>query len=118
MDESIRFRTAKEGDVTIVEFADRQILDEAVIAEISQDLAEMAEKEPNPLMVLDFRNLTHMSSSALGMLITLHKLIKSRQGHLRLCGIRPEIFEVFEIMKLTNMFDIHSDRIAALLSLP
>ncbi len=115
---SNRFRTAKEGDVTIVEFADRQILEEAAIAEIAQGLTALAERDDPPVMVLDFRNLTHMSSSALGVLISLHKLVKSRQGHLRLCGIRPEIFEVFKIMKLTNMFDIHTDRIAALLSLP
>ena len=56
--------------------------------------------------MVDFANVSHMSSSALGMLITLHKRVREKNGQLRLCNIQPAIREVFEITRLTEVFNI------------
>ena len=58
-----------------------------------------------------------MSSSALGMLITLHKRIRERGGELRLCGIQPAILEVFVITRLNEIFQIAPTREQAVQSL-
>ena len=47
-----------------------------------------------------------MSSAALGKLITLHKKLGGLGGKLVLCGISPQIFEVFAITKLDKVFKI------------
>ena len=95
-----------QGDVTVVRLADRKILDEASISKIGDRLQGLLEKQPSPRMVLDFSDVGHMSSSALGMLIRLNKRIQEKKGQLRLCGIQAPIYEVFVITRLNEIFEI------------
>jgi len=101
-----RLNISSENDVTIVELTDRKILDELSISQIGERLQGMVAKAENPKMILDFSNVGHMSSSALGMLITLHKRIREKKGQLRLSGIQPPIYEVFVITRLNEIFEI------------
>ena len=103
-----------QGDVTIVQLADRKILDEMNIMKIGDRLNALAAESGKPKMVLDFTHVGHMSSSALGMLITLHKRIRERDGLLRLCCIQPSIYEVFVITRLNEIFQIYRTRPEAL----
>ena len=108
-DQAGRLKTIRQGNVAVVELVDRKILDEASITEIGEELLALAEGD-SPRLVLDFANVGHMSSSALGMLITLHKRVREKGGALRLCNIRPSIREVFEITRLNEVFGILSSR--------
>jgi anti-sigma B factor antagonist len=56
----------------------------------------------------------YLSSAALGKLITMEKKVKAAKGKLRLCCIRPEIYEVFAITKLNRLFKICEDQERAL----
>lgn len=115
-EQGTRIITTEQQGAAVVEFMDRNILDEVNIAQLGEQLGALADQGPRPRVILDFANVAHMSSSALGMLITLHKRIKERHGQLRLCHIRPEIYEVFIITKLNEIFHIHDDRADALAS--
>ncbi len=105
-----RLNVDTEGDVTVVELTDRKILDEISIAQIGEQLTILISQQTPPKLVVDFTNVSHMSSSALGMLITLHKRIREKNGHLRLCNVQPSIYEVFVITRLNEIFQIHSSR--------
>ena len=109
-----RLQISAEGDVTVVALTERRILDEVGISEIGEQLGSMAIQSPKPKFILDFASVAHMSSSALGMLITLHKRIRERNGELRLCNIQPAILEVFHITRLSEIFNICSSRQEAL----
>ena len=102
-----------QGDVTVVELTDRKILDEVSISQIGAQLAALTQS-PAPRMVIDFKNVAHMSSSALGMLINANGRIKSKNGQLRLANIKPQILEVFVITKLNKLFKILPTRTEAL----
>ena len=110
-------RVTPAGNATVVELTDRRILDEVSIGEIGDQLNQMVSQSSNPRFVLDFANVAHMSSSALGMLITLHKRVRERGGELRLCAIQPAIFEVFVITRLNEIFTICPTRQEAVDSL-
>jgi anti-sigma B factor antagonist len=105
-----RLKMMQQGPVSIVELVDKKILDEARIADIGERLYALVAESAQPRIVLDFVNVGHMSSSALGMLITLHKRVRDKEGVLRLCNIRPSIHEVFEITRLTEVFGIRATR--------
>jgi anti-sigma B factor antagonist len=64
--------------------------------------------------VLNFSSVGFMSSAALGKLITLDKKVKAKGGVLKLCNIKPEIYEVFAITRLDRLFDIKKDESEAL----
>ena len=102
------------GDVTIVTFTDKKILDESNIQEIGEQLNELVEKHYMVKMLLNFENVEYLSSAALGKLITLNKKIKEENGKLKLCSVRPQIYEVFKITKLNKLFEIYDDEDRAL----
>jgi anti-sigma B factor antagonist len=102
------------GDVTVVHFRDSRITDDLNIQELGQELFHLVETEKRKKLVLNFAAVDFLSSAALGKLITLERKIKSHNGQMKLCGIRPQIHEVFLITKLNRLFDIRNDEADAL----
>ena len=109
-----RLSVSEVGEVTVVRFVDRKILDEANIQELGQELFHLIDEQQRKSVLLNFSNVEFLSSAALGKLITLDKKVKAQQGKLKLSNIRPEIYEVFKITKPNNLFDIKDDETAAL----
>jgi anti-sigma B factor antagonist len=101
-------------DTTVVRFVDKRILDETNIQIIGNQLTGLVDEDGRRKIVLDFGNVEYLSSAALGKLITLDKKVKAAKGKLRLCGIRPEIYEVFAITRLNKVFSIYDDQEKAL----
>lgn len=111
---SSHLRIKRSDNVVVVEFVDRKILEELAIQEIGDELGKVVEAEPGVRLVLDFGNVDHLSSAALGMLITLNNKVKEQNGVLRLAKIKKQIFEVFKITRLNKVFDIYESTDEAL----
>jgi anti-sigma B factor antagonist len=109
-------KITEEKNIRIVEFTNNKILDEQNIKEIGDALSAMIADREFPKILLDFANVDHLSSAALGMLINVNKGIKEKNGQLRLTNIKPEIFEVFVITKLNKLFRIMPTRAEAVAS--
>ena len=109
-----RLEVSEVGDVTVVRFVDRKILDEGNIQEVGQELFHLVEEEQRKQLLLNFCTVDFLSSAALGKLITLDKKVKAHGGKLKFSNIRPEIYEVFAITKLNKLFDIKDDEADAL----
>lgn len=112
-----RLRVRKADGVTEVEFVDRNILDEASIHRIGEEVGALIDADDRPRLVIRFSNVDHLSSAALGQLITIHRRVKDKGGQLRLAEIPPQILEVFQITKLNKLFEIHEDAESARASL-
>ena len=102
------------GDVTVVHFRDQKIIEDLGIQELGQELNRLVEVENRRKLVLNFSSVDFLSSAALGKLITLDKKMKAKSGKLKLCNIRPEIYEVFAISRLNRLFDIKDEEADAL----
>ena len=109
-----RITVNEVGDVVVVRFVDRKILDEAIIQELGSELQQVLEQSGKSNMLLCFENVEFLSSAALGKLIKLNVTVKKNGGQLKLSNIRPEIYEVFAITKLNKVFEIHDDETDAL----
>jgi anti-sigma B factor antagonist len=96
----------KQGKVSVVELKDRKILEELQIREIGERLSDIALGEPSPQILVDFSHVEHLTSGALGMLITLNKQVTENEGKLVLASIHPQIYEVFRITQLNRLFNI------------
>ncbi|MEI6504245.1 MAG: STAS domain-containing protein [Planctomycetota bacterium] len=108
-----RIDVSKVGDVTVVRFVDKKILDEAGIQELGAELFFLIEHDNRRSILLNFENVDFLSSAALGKLITLDRKVKAAQGRLKMSNIRPEILEVFQITKLNKVFDIRAEEAEA-----
>ena len=113
---SSRLRVSEQDQTTCIHFVDRNILDEANIQQIGEEISAIVDSRPQPRILISFENVDHLSSAALGTLITINNKIRSKEGQLRLANIDPQIFEVFVITKLNKLFQIHESSEQALAS--
>ena len=102
-----RLRIADQDGITRIEFVDRNILDEANIQQIGDEISMLIDSQESPKLLISFENVDHLSSAALGTLITINNKIRGKSGQLRLANIDPQIYEVFVITKLNKLFEIH-----------
>ncbi|NDC54644.1 MAG: anti-sigma factor antagonist [Planctomycetia bacterium] len=109
-----RIEASKIGEVTVVKFVDKKILDEASIQELGAELFGLVEQLNRKSILLNFTDVEFLSSAALGKLITLDRKVKAAKGRLKMSNIRPEILEVFQITKLNKVFDIRKDEAEAI----
>jgi anti-sigma B factor antagonist len=109
-----RIKVTESGKVSVVTFNDSKIIDESEIQEFGQELYDLVERDGRKKIVLNFANVEFLSSAALGKLIGFDKRVKQHGAELMLTNIRPEIYEVFAITKLTKLFIIKDDEADAL----
>jgi anti-sigma B factor antagonist len=109
-----RLEINEVGDVTVVRFRDRKIVEDLSIQELGSEMFQLVDVENRGKLLLNFSTVDFLSSAALGKLITLDKKVKSHGGVLKFSNIRPEIYEVFAITKLNRLFDIKDDEADAL----
>jgi anti-sigma B factor antagonist len=109
-----RLEVEDSGDVSVVHFVDKKILDEQNIQMIGDDLFRLVDELGRRKILLNFGNVEFLSSAALGKLITMNRKVQAVRGKLVLCNISKEIREVFEITKLDKLFTILPDEQAAL----
>ncbi|MBS0197055.1 MAG: STAS domain-containing protein [Planctomycetes bacterium] len=111
-----RVRVKRVDNVSQVEFIDRNILDEGNIQMIGEEIGRLVDAEDKPKLLISFANVEHLSSAALGTLITVNNKIRARSGQLRLANIDPQIYEVFVITRLNKLFQIHENTEVAMKS--
>src|SRR6266478_1137455 len=97
------------GEITVVNFIDKKILDEQNIQKIGEDLFSLVDELGRKKILLNFSNVEYLSSAALGKFITLNKKVNTSGGKLVMCNIDPQIYEVFQITKLDKLFKIEKD---------
>ena len=99
-------RVKDQDGVKRIEFLERNILDEANIQQIGEEIGRLVDAQERPRVLINFHNVDHLSSAALGTLITINNKIRGKEGQLRLAEIDPQIYEVFVITKLNKLFQI------------
>ena len=67
-----RLVVSEEDQITKVRFLDRNILEEANIQQIGDEISQLIEASDNPRLLIDFDQVEHLSSAALGTLITIN----------------------------------------------
>ena len=91
-------------DAAVVTFMESAVIEAQHIERIRRDLDDLVDKRDQRRLVLDMSKVSQFSSAALGMLISLEDRTAKRKGKLILCGLRPDIRQVFKITKLEKMF--------------
>ena len=105
------------GEVVMVTFTQARILDEGTIRAIGTEFEKLTtEAAADRKLLLNFRGVDYMSSAMLGQIMKLHKQCKADNVKLMLCGVCPQVMEIFTITRLNKVLAIESDEAAALAS--
>ena len=108
-------KSREHEGILIVSFTESKILDAARIQQLGKELVEKAAHAQGK-MVLNFETVSFMSSAMIGKLVLLSKKCKQDTVDLKLTNISPNVAEVFKLMKLNKIFDIHKDEEKAITS--
>ena len=105
--------TRNEDGVLVAYFQDVRIIDESRINSLGQELTELINNSDNSKIILNFQNVSFMSSAMIGKLVLFGKKCKAAKVALRMCNINENVEEVFNLMKLGKVFAIDKTEEAA-----
>lgn len=60
----------------------------------------------NPDILVDLSGVTYMDSSGLATLVEAMQKVKKNNGEFKLTGVKGAVKNIFEIARLTEIFDI------------
>ena len=84
------------------------LIDPECIRQIGDEINACTKDKERPRVVVDFENVRFLSSSALGMLVALNKVLLERAGGLRVCNVAKDVDGVFRLMRLHELIAIHA----------
>lgn len=77
--------------------------------DFGDDVIAYISAHPGVRLLLNFQNITYLSSAALSELLRINDTAKTEKSAVQLCGLSKEIHKVFEITKLADVFHIDPD---------
>ena len=64
-------------------------------------------------LLVECSRLTYISSAGLGVFMSFIEEIREAGGDIKICGLAPKVFQVFDILGFSALFDILPDLAAA-----
>lgn len=104
------FAQEQTGEVLIVRLAGR--LDSSAAPGAEQSFAGVLKGGPAHLAI-DLSRLEYISSAGLRVLLIVAKKVQQLQGKVALCGLTPNVREIFAISGFDAIFSIQPDAAAA-----
>ena len=92
-------------DLAIVSFEQPSITDARVIETLGKELLVLVDQQARRQIILDFGRVKFLSSRMLGTLISLYKKSAAIKGRVILCGLAPELMEVFKITRMDKVME-------------
>src|SRR5260370_33725243 len=71
-------------------------------------LVELAEEVYCHELHLDLSRVELLGATGLGKLVDLYHKMLAKGGSLAIHNVTPEVYEVFEVTRLTQLLDVHS----------
>lgn len=100
----MEIREEKRGDIKIIGLNGR--LDASTSPGVEERLMSLLNQGENRLLI-DFSNLTYISSVGLRVLVSLAKNVQKTNGKLALAALNKHIQEIFTIAGFTSIFSIY-----------
>jgi anti-sigma B factor antagonist len=105
-----RIQVQDADGVTVIRFNDTQLFDERTVREAAEQISLSLPSDGTPIrLVLDFSDVSLLSSSALSKLILIQRRVDMSRGKLRLCELSPVLQQVFRTSNLDRLFAIDRD---------
>ena len=102
------------GEVTVVRFLQAIILTGTTAEAVSDQLGGLVEDKYHCWLLLNFGNVQSLTSLKLGKLIALHNKVQTAGGRLALRALSPDVYQIFEVTRLTELLAIYPDEPQAL----
>ena len=88
-------------------------LDETNIEEEAKKVYGVLESESPANLIFDFSGLTYLNSKSIGYIADWQQKISQNGGKLVVFGAQENIFDILDVVGLTNLIEIVDDQAAA-----
>jgi len=102
----------KNGNVTTIYLQGR--LDVHLSADIEKEINRLITTETSSNFILNLKEVEYMSSSGLRIFVSTMRILKETKRKLVLCEMNNAVRKIFEVVELTDMFDIFNSENEAL----
>lgn len=106
MDTNFDIIEKKNGEITILKVVGE--LDALVAPKLKEKISKEMENGTK-YFIIDFEELVHINSLAMGILRGKLKLVKDMGGDIKLVKLNDHIREIFEMIGLDEIFEIYND---------
>jgi anti-anti-sigma factor len=109
-----RFRVAYKRGITVVRLTDTALVKQSEIRELADDLDDLIAVGNNRI-VLNFSRIERLGSWIVAAAVEAHRRCESSEGgRLKVCGLTPQLAEVFEIIGMGRRIVLCEDEQAAI----
>ncbi|MCE5277773.1 MAG: STAS domain-containing protein [Planctomycetaceae bacterium] len=109
MSDKNKISVSQTSGVTVVALKSASVLDAVEIDIIGREIDAALADLVTPKVILDLRNLQNLSSSMIGVFLTVHKKAQTAKGRVVLCGLKPQLMKVFQIANLDRVLTFAAD---------
>lgn len=109
------FEAKSVGGITVITLS-VDALDASTVPEFKLEVESELDRASR--VVLDFAAVDFIDSAGLGVIVSCLRRLKAREGALRLCGLRPPVRSMIELVRLHRIIDLHDTLAEALGSFP
>lgn len=95
----------KDGTV-ILKFDDTDRFNAVIAEEVKQQLLEYFSK-PNTRLVFNLEGVRFIDSSGFSTFLSAMKAANNNHGQLKISNVDPDVKELFRVLQLHNVFDLH-----------
>jgi anti-sigma B factor antagonist len=111
-DSQVTIEVTRHNGYTVVSCTQKCSLDAVNAQQFKQQV--LANYRPGDTMILDFKKIAFLDSSALSVLINIRKEILKSRGSLKLANVGPSIQKLFQITRLHRVFEVYESLDAAI----
>lgn len=94
-------------NATVIEFTISSLMEPLELEMIGEALYRLVDEQDKRILILDFERVEFLSSQAIGILLALHKKLRTLRGSkFILCGVGERLRELLRITQLDRLLTI------------
>ncbi len=101
----------RQGQDVTVHLSEWKVLDESAVQAIRDALLSLAADQAGGLFSLNLKGVEYLGSAMLETLINMYRKLKASGSRLVLRHLQPQVYEVFQVTKLNELFEIHAESV-------
>lgn len=94
------------NNVTVVKFNNVDRFNALITEPVKEELKGLFNKRDTKL-VLNLEGIKFIDSSGFGVFLSIMKTAANNHGQFKICKIGDEVMELFKLLQLHNVFEIH-----------
>lgn len=102
------FEVTESEGVTVLDLADRHLLDLATINALFDEMVDFVETAQPKKLVLGFGRVVRLGTEMINAMLRVRKRVAPYGGELKICDMLPHVREIFKVMRLDGtVFEIY-----------